>query len=224
MDPNTYRRIGYDELVTYAISNIAEGSEEITFERIVAECYQLFPERFALRGYPHWPDSAVVNKSWLRCRTDKNYIVGSVREGFRLTAQGMDVAQRVKAQLEGRRPMPGRAKPIMTEARTRQGRLVRSLEGSSIVNRYKTTGTIEHMTDYDFCDVLMCTIETGPQVLRASLRQFQDAARSYGRTDLVQFLEMCEHGFAHLLASAEANHYEGGMTRRKRARREENDQ
>ena len=64
-----YEHISYDDLVTYVVYRLTAGNgSQTTFEDIVAEAYRLFPRRFRLRGYPEWPDSAVVNKSWLRSR------------------------------------------------------------------------------------------------------------------------------------------------------------
>lgn len=84
-DAKVYERISYDDLITYAVYSLTRSGREATFENIVAESFTLFPVRFSLRGYPQWPESAAVNKSWLRCRTDKGYLVGSVKEGLKLT-------------------------------------------------------------------------------------------------------------------------------------------
>lgn len=49
---NLYRDISLDELVTYSIFILLEESKEATFENIVAKCFELFPEKFSLIGYP----------------------------------------------------------------------------------------------------------------------------------------------------------------------------
>lgn len=54
-----------DKLVVYSIYLLSVEKKEATFENIVAKCFQLFPEKFSLVGYPQWPDSARINKSWL---------------------------------------------------------------------------------------------------------------------------------------------------------------
>jgi hypothetical protein len=85
-----YSDISLDELVTYSIFVLLEEKTEATFENIVAKCFEFFPEKFSLIGYPQWPDSTRVNKSWLRCRTDFKYIKGSVKNGFTLTSKGLE--------------------------------------------------------------------------------------------------------------------------------------
>jgi len=215
MDPSTHRGIGLDELVTYALFSLSRQGSDTTFENVVAQAFSLFPERFALRGFPQWPDSAVVNKSWLRCRSDKQYIVGSVKDGFRLTPKGLEVAERLARILEVGAHMPRRSGSEATETRTREGRLVRSLEESEAFKVWQATETLDHMSDYDFYETLMCTNESSPSVLRANLQQFRHASEVYQRSDLVRFLESSERRFAHLLTRMGGERYRGGMMRRR---------
>ena len=134
LDPSLYESIGYDDLVTYAVYKLVSADSkrgEATFEDIVAQAFTLFPKRFGLRGYYQWPDSAIVNKSWLRCRTDKKYITGSVKDGFRLTQRGLEVAENVERKLDNNNVQSSRVPKIKSELRTRSGRLLRSLEQTS---------------------------------------------------------------------------------------------
>ena len=71
-----YKNYGIDQLVVYAVKRILDANEECTFERLVYECFTLFPEKFEFKRYPEWPDSARITKAWLRCRTDKGWIAG----------------------------------------------------------------------------------------------------------------------------------------------------
>jgi hypothetical protein len=210
-DPSGYRDINLDDLVTYAVYSLSRRGAEATFENVVAEAFGLFPERFSLRGFPQWPDSAVVNKSWLRCRSDKQYIVGSVRDGFQLTPRGIEVAGRLEKLFGTGKGMPRRRGTESSETRTREGRLVRSLEQSEAFRAYEATGALEHMSDYDFCEMLMCTLESSPSVLQANLEQFHHACEVYERHDLVLFLNKCAHRFSHLMGKTEGARHRGGM-------------
>ena len=215
MDSSVYSGIGLDELVTYALYSLSRRGADTTFENAVAEAFSLFPQRFGLRRFPQWPDSAVVNKSWLRCRSDKQYIVGSVRDGFRLTPKGLEVAERLARVLEVGAQMPRRRGSEATETRTREGKLVRSLEESEAFRVWQATDTLDHMSDYDFCEMLMCTTESSPSVLLANLQQFRHACEVYERSDLGRFLESSERCFGHLLGKMSGGRYRGGMMRRR---------
>ena len=190
-----YEHISYDDLVTYVVYRLTAGNgSQTTFEDIVAEAFKLFPRRFSLRGYPEWPDSAVVNKSWLRSRTDKNYIVGSVKDGFRLTQRGLDVAERVEGQL-GQTPTKG-GRSLKSELRTRSGRLLRSIEHSQPFLDFKRTGQVASMTEADLADVLLALPDTPSSRLLGNLEQFRDAARMYERSDVQEFLDVMQKRFS----------------------------
>ena len=194
-DTAPYEHISYDDLVTYAVYRLTAGNgSQTTFEDIVAEAFRLFPKRFSLRGYPDWPDSAVVNKSWLRSRTDKKYIVGSVKDGFRLTQRGLEVAERVEQRL-ARRPVRGSSR-IKSELRTRSGRLLRSIEESPSFRQFLSTGNLDNMTEDDLADVLLAVPDTPGRVLTSNLEQFKDAARLYERLDVQSFLDAAEAQFS----------------------------
>ena len=192
-----YEHISYDDLVTYVVYRLTAGNgpnAQTTFEDIVAEAFKLFPKRFSLRGYPQWPDSAVVNKSWLRSRTDKKCIVGSVKDGFRLTQRGLEVAERIEKQLK-QTPIKG-SRIIKSELRTRSGRLLRSLERSHPYQGFMQNGTLGDMTEYDLADVLLTLPDTPPSRLTSNLEQFRDAARLYDRQDVQDFLNALEDQFS----------------------------
>ncbi|MGH8103276.1 MAG: hypothetical protein ACREJQ_02005, partial [bacterium] len=94
-----YMAISLDELVLYAVDKILQAGEESTFERLVFECFTLFPRKFGFQRFPQWPDYARVNKTWLRCRTDKGWIKGNVKLGFEMTDKGHMVLKKVQRKL-----------------------------------------------------------------------------------------------------------------------------
>ena len=199
LDPALYESIGYDDLVTYAVYKLVladSNGGEATFEDIVAQAFTLFPKRFSLRGYHQWPDSAVVNKSWLRCRTDKNYIIGSVKDGFKLTQRGLEIAESVERKLGNNTVQSSRIPKIKSELRTRSGRLLRSLEQTSAFQAYGKTRDVEGLTTDDLTDVLLTLPDSPPNRLRSNLEQFRDAAKLYERTDILDFLDALEAKFA----------------------------
>ena len=195
-----YEIISYDDLVTYVVYVLTAGNgTRTTFEDIVAKAFELFPKRFSLRGYPHWPDSAVVNKSWLRSRTDKKYIVGSVKDGFRLTQRGLQVARQVEGKLQ-EEPAKGSQK-LESELRTKSGRLLRSLERSASFLRYKKSGNLKHMEESDLFDVLLAMPDAPPRRLCSNLEQFKDAASLYNHKEINEFLDGLETRFPHKFAT-----------------------
>jgi len=213
-----YRRIALNELVTYALYFLSQSGKEIVFEDVVATCFRFFPERFHLRGYPDWPDSTVVNKRWLDCR-GKGLLQGSTAAGFSLTTKGLELAEKTAAVLTGKRRLfakPGLDK-LGGEMRTRAGRFVSSLESSEAFQKFSGDGSAVKISEFDFRNMLLCTMETSAETLRNNLEQFKQYASLYQRNDLLEFLGDCQNRFASLLseASGTKSKYRGGMNRQK---------
>lgn len=212
-DSKVYTQIALNDLVTYAVYFLAQSTEEISAEDIVAACFLLFPKRFELRGYPQWPDSTVVNKRWIDCR-NRGFIKGSTAQGFRLTPDGLRVSERVEKILLGKRKVKEKTN---TELRTRAGRFVRSLEQSDAFNLYVRDGDVDSVSEFDFRNMLLCTMESSASTLQSNLEQFRQYINLYDREDLLALLDSCAAKFASILNEESKNkgHYRGGMLRQK---------
>jgi hypothetical protein len=198
--PDIYRRIALNDLVVYALYFLSESGKEIVFEDVVATCFKLFPDRFHLRGYAEWPDSTVVNKRWLDCR-GKGLLQGSTAAGFSLTAKGLELAERISAVLTGKRLLfakPGIEK-VGVEMRTRAGRFVKSLESSEAFESFSKDASVANISEFDFRDMLLCTMETSERTLLNNLEHFRECAALCERADLVEFLKKCQRKFGELL-------------------------
>ena len=216
--PDIYGRIALNDLVTYAVYFLSQTGREISAEDIVAACFKLFPARFHLRGYAQWPDSTVVNKRWVDCR-DKGLLQGSTAAGFSLTAKGLELAEKTGAILSGTQRQfakPGLGK-VSGEMRTRAGRFMKSLESSEAYQKFCAAGSANTIAEFDFRNMLLCTMESSASTLRNNLEQFRQYAALYQRKDLLDFLDCCQSTFASLLreASGSETKYRGGMIRQK---------
>ena len=86
--PAQYLQISQDHLVALSLWFLLEDKRQTSFENLVAEAFSSFPTRFQLEGYSDWPNAQVINRAWVRCRTDKKWITGSASQGFALTPLG----------------------------------------------------------------------------------------------------------------------------------------
>lgn len=212
--PKLYRDISLDELVTYSVFLLQEENKEATFENIVARCFELFPEKFSLIGYPQWPDSTRVTKSWLRCRTDFKYIKGSVKSGFKLTPKGLEVVERVQKRL--RRPIS--EKIIVSEkksrARTREEQFLKELEKSEVFQRYINLHEKAEISNFELCDMLYCTLESSAKALNENFEKLKEYAQKYNRNEVVEFLLFAESKFSNLLkGKVEQNNFSEGINK-----------
>jgi hypothetical protein len=202
-DPDIYTRVALNDLVTYAVYHLSQSKNEITAEDIVAACFLLFPNRFALSGYPHWPDSTVVNKRWVDCR-DKGFITGSTARGFSLTPKGLELAEKAGKTLTGKRPLfrPQQQDKVRAHIRTRAGRFVRALEESDAFRAYRRDAESAVISEFDFRSMLLCTMESSPSTLRNNLEYFKEQAALYTREDLLEFLEFSARSLKQFLRPA----------------------
>ena len=217
ISPKLYSDISLDELVTYSIHELLEQKMEATFENVVAKCFELFPDKFSLMGYPQWPDSARVNKSWLRCRTDFKYIKGSVKSGFTITSKGLDAVERVQKKL--RRPLVEKVVVSRKKAkeRSREEEFIKELEQSEVYKRYLADQEKTEISHFEFCDMLYCTLESSAVALRDHLEKLKGYAQKLNKTKILEFLLFSENKLSHLLREkVETSEYTGGMNKAKK--------
>jgi len=186
-NPLIYKEIGIDQLVVLSVHRILESGEDCTFERLVYECFTLFPESFSLIRYPDWPDSARINKAWLRCRTDKGWLSGSTKEGFRLTSLGHKMALETQ-EILGIGSSTGKKKR-RTKPREKHEAIVEYILNSATFKKY---GNNNELSITDIISFLGGTLETPKRILRQNLNLYFDAVRIYNRIELLPFLEYCK--------------------------------
>jgi hypothetical protein len=191
--PVQYMALSQDHLVAVALWYIAEEGKEPSFENLVAEAYLSFPERFQLEGYPQWPNAHVVGKAWVRCRTDKKWITGSASTGFALTPLGEQVVRKVLSTLQNKKS--GTATERHGSRQTISSRVVLGMENSPAYRRYKS-GDLESTSEYEFCELLYCTLESTPETVSKNFEVVRQQVAAYGRKDMLDFLEKLKAKFA----------------------------
>ena len=102
-----YKKVRITDLILFGINSITEGDEDksssspfaaarenkekCTFERLIKECFTLFPETFSFPKYPQWPDSLKLDRQ-LRTLRKRKLITGNPRTYFSLTRPGKKIA------------------------------------------------------------------------------------------------------------------------------------
>jgi len=209
-DPRLYMKIGLDDLVTVALYFILEGGETPTFERLVGECFQNFPQRFSLLGYPQWPNAAVINKSWLRCRTDKNLLTGNVAGGFNLTPKGKLLVEKTLARLNAK-PKSGMGFK-KGDKQTMSGRVVERIEKSPAYDKFQKTKSMDDITEYETSDLFYATMESNPETLLKNYEIMLQHLQNYDREDLVEFIRKIREKFSYRFGGVKPR---GGMMPKK---------
>jgi len=205
-----YLSVSQDHLVVVALWYLVSEHQEASFENLVAEAFLSFPERFQLEGYPQWPNSHVVGKAWVRCRTDKKWITGSASEGFALTPLGEQVAEKTIAKVQGRKADSSAAR--RGSRQTISSRVALNVENSAAFAKFKAEAP-DSISEYEFCDLLYCTLESSPETINKNFDVVRQQVTAYKRTDLLDFLEALKDRFA---AKFVGKRSRGGLMPRKR--------
>jgi len=90
-DKELYRNLGINELILLGIYLIVSNGEKCTFERLVKESFDLFPETFCFFQYPEIPDSRKLDRP-LRTLRKRKLITGDPKTSFSLTKLGKKMA------------------------------------------------------------------------------------------------------------------------------------
>lgn len=210
-DPARYLDLSQDHLVVTALWFLLQEKRQPSFENLVAEAFTSFPERFQLEGYPQWPNSHVIGKAWVRCRTDKKLMSGSASEGFKLTPLGEQIAHHVLSRLETV-ASAGRKHERKGSRQSISSRVVLRMENSAAFKSFKQEG-VEKVSEYEFSDLLYCTLESTPETFERNFAVVRQEVETYGRGDLVEFLSKLKEKFAGKFIGKRAR---GGLMPKKR--------
>ena len=195
-EESVYTSVSLTKLTIFAISKIAENGEECAYERVVNECFTLFPKRFSFQRYPEWPDGTRVKIEILRCR-DKGWVTGNEKNGFQITTLGKRVADEVLKELQG-----GHAKKLYpTQTRDRGDTVLSYLRKSEPYKRYRENKEKFVITEEEFRKLIISTFETPPKVLEQNFNYCFDLCHAYGEKELCDFLEKCREQKSLLLKS-----------------------
>ena len=93
-----FSKVSVEELILFCIHSIIVNSEQCSFERLVKECFTLFPETLKFVRYPIWPDSRKLDRP-LRALRNEKLIIGDPKTYFILTEAGGKKAANVAKSL-----------------------------------------------------------------------------------------------------------------------------
>ena len=101
-DEQLYKNKSITDLILYSIYSISEKKEKCTFEKLVKECFTLFPRAFGLSQYPKWPDSRKLDRP-LRTLRKRKLITGNPKTIFSLTKKGLKLAEEITKSFKQKR-------------------------------------------------------------------------------------------------------------------------
>ena len=196
VDAARYKDVDIDHLMMYAIGQLELMGAELSLENATVAAFRLFPEKFALLGYPGHPDSNRVSKCLWRLSRDKKrmWLDGRVRRGFTVSERGRRVIEDAETRVSGASLRRSRAK-----SQTRRKEVLMTSVIATTAYRKYVEGQRELVTEADFCFALQGTLESSSQTLRDNLRALQQLAAELDRPEVVEFLDWLSVRFGGLL-------------------------
>lgn len=88
------QHLSVSDLILLSIYCVISKREICDFERLIKECFKLFPDTFCFAKYPKWPDSRKLDRS-LRLLRNKKLLTGSPQTFFDLTKLGRKSAEEI---------------------------------------------------------------------------------------------------------------------------------
>ena len=183
----TYKSIQINYLITFGIHSILATGEKCTFEKLVAECFNLFPKVFNLARYPQWPDSLKFDRP-LRTLRESGLIIGNPKGLFSLTRFGEKIAKDTAKIL---RVGVFKKSPSYKTKRDAEVNLVTSLKNSEVFQRFLKNKKGFLITVMEIRNLLHCTLETPLRIVKQNLIYAKNLARELNEKLLFEFLDLC---------------------------------
>ena len=114
----------------------------------------------------------------------------------------------------------------VTKARTREESFINTVETSETYLRYMSSENEFSISEYEFCDLLFCALESPNEVRKKNLAFLKDYASRLERQEITQFLDYLETFYKHYLtkpSDEKLAKYKGGMFKKKVKRRGKKD-
>jgi hypothetical protein len=189
-----YLKIELWRLILFGIYSVISKRETCTFERLIAECFAIFPKSFGFKRYPQWPDSLKFDRP-LRTLREKGLVVGGAGGKyspgeFSLTEFGEKIAKGIKAMLDRKAVLPQTKRTF--HERSIDDKWIMHLKNSASFKRFLNNPEDFSITEAELRNLLRCTLETPMRILKQNLEYSKNIAKSYDEKGLIDFLLISE--------------------------------
>src|SRR2546426_9038495 len=112
-----YGNIDLNRLTVFTIYLLNKRDIPTTLENIGVANFRMFPRRFAMVGFPDYPDVTRVNRALLQLRPKyRNWAMGNAKLGWQLTVAGEEEAKALLRKFGDNRAAGVDASPVDVDA------------------------------------------------------------------------------------------------------------
>jgi len=87
------------ELILFSIYSITSSKGKCSFDKLIKECFTLFPQPFGFTRYPIWPDARKLDRPLRTLRKEK-LIKGNPKTEFFITKEGKEKSEVIAKTLK----------------------------------------------------------------------------------------------------------------------------
>ncbi|EKD56380.1 MAG: hypothetical protein ACD_58C00209G0003 [uncultured bacterium] len=182
-----YISIQVNNLIIFGIYSIESKDEKCTFERLVAECFNLFPCSFCFSRYPQWPDSLKFDRS-LRTLREEGLIVGNPRGLFSLTKFGKKIAEDTARLLKI--GVKNKVQPLKMK-RDAEINFINTFKMSSLFQKFLKNKSTFVISEMEVRNLVHCTLETPLRIVKQNMVYAEKLSKEFNEKLLCQFLNLC---------------------------------
>ena len=161
-------------MILVAMHALSQGTTKaLKYEDIVVKAFKTFPNEFALRGYPEYPDSSDLHKP-LYGPLKRGGLVRSANKTFALTPKGVQAASRLLSEKVDTGGANGDR--LTRDVANELDRMLRSPAFELFLN-----GAPHRILDTDFYAFVGCTVRTPKNDFLGRITATNDAVRAAHR-------------------------------------------
>lgn len=182
---NDYISLNKDRLTLFTVNFLESKKIEPTFDKIVAAAFRLFPKKFALIGFPEYPDGRTIYYCvYNHCTLNNKWLFGNVQSAFKVTEKGKYFVDETKKMLEGKIKL---GKKHRTIPRRKEATFLAELKKTNAFMRYKQFPN-EKMSKTDIFDALKAPTDA-KELAQSHLEKYFEYAKRIGDFEVINFLE-----------------------------------
>lgn len=198
-DPKLYESLSLAHLTAYSLYWLHKWQLRRTIEAVAVLNWRLFPTKFAMVGFPEYPDAFRTNRELLHGQPKyRNLLTGAATKGFSLNERGMEIAGELTSKLGppstlegeplGETPKAESAERVSSRPRSLEpAREIRRVRESKLFGKWK----LGLMADRDLIHVhslLGIFDHTPARVRQKAMKDLEKWAQDVRDEEVIKFL------------------------------------
>lgn len=192
------------DIALYALHLLTGWQKRVHTEDVALKCYELAPSKFSWVKYPQYPDPAPTRFALESAKKPRHGVLvrgeserkrsGASIGGWTLTAEGIEWIKSNKPRIE-----QYLGEHLPTGDRLPADRKLRGLLDSGAFKKFSTYGDEAEISRAEFAESLVCTVNTGPDVLNDRLELLDSIGEQLSKKEVKKYVSFCRTKFAPIL-------------------------